>query len=179
MLLSQRRLKFSLEITPLRYPEILEAYPAALLIGDEALLASQQEGLHLWDLGEAWSRWTRLPFVFALWVVRRRVVAQNPDLLHQLAHTLGTSYQWSARHPKELIAAMRKVFPWEVTFLIKYLAGVSYDLDEEAWAGLTRFAQEGRKRKLLPEGAARGLWALAGKSSPLAASQVFETVQVP
>ena len=41
LLLHQRKLKISLEVTSLRYPKILEEYPAALLIGDEALEASQ------------------------------------------------------------------------------------------------------------------------------------------
>jgi chorismate dehydratase len=53
---------------------------AVLLIGDRAI-ASKAEGggrkgerktdfLEVWDLGEKWSQWTELPFVFAMWVAR-------------------------------------------------------------------------------------------------------------
>ena len=157
LLLANQHLKFSFEVTSLRYPEILKEYPAALLIGDEALLAAQEDGHFVWDLGQAWSSWTRLPFVFALWVIRRAVLEREPSLLTRITQTLHFSYEWSTSHPKELISAMRKVFPWEVTFLIRYLAAVSYDLDEKAWRGLRRFALEAERKRLLPKGSARGL----------------------
>lgn len=43
---------------------------AVLLIGDRAMRPVQGEFHTVWDLGEQWSRWTGLPFVFATWVAR-------------------------------------------------------------------------------------------------------------
>ena len=43
---------------------------AALIIGDPAL-AADTEGLRVMDLGAEWAALTGLPFVFALWAVRR------------------------------------------------------------------------------------------------------------
>lgn len=40
---------------------------ALLLIGDEALLFNNTNYTK-WDLGEIWTNWTKLPFVFAMWV---------------------------------------------------------------------------------------------------------------
>jgi len=44
----------------------------ALLIGDPALNFSRDAHTHeLWDLGAAWTEMTRLPFVYAVWALRR------------------------------------------------------------------------------------------------------------
>ena len=153
-----KQLKINLEITPLRYPEILEEYPAALLIGDEALAASQSaDGLQWWDLGEAWSHWTRKPFVYALWVMRRSLAESQPRRLEEVREALEGSFRWSRTHEQELIGAMRRVFPFEATFLRKYLNSISYDLDEKAWEGLVRFARAAETLKELPSGTSRRL----------------------
>ena len=109
----QRQLKIKLEVTPLRYPEILKEYPAALLIGDEALQASQSaDPLQWWDLGEAWTSWTRLPFVYSLWVVRREVTERRPEALETLREGLEASHRWGQAHERELIATMRGIYPF-------------------------------------------------------------------
>jgi chorismate dehydratase len=45
---------------------------ARLLIGDQAIRFRQQHAkeFDFWDLGEEWTRLTRLPFVYALWLIR-------------------------------------------------------------------------------------------------------------
>ncbi len=48
---------------------------AVMLIGDRAMLPVEGSFDFIWDLGEAWSGWTGLPFVFATWTARR-----NTDL---------------------------------------------------------------------------------------------------
>lgn len=153
-----QRLKVQLEVTSLRYPEILDEYPAALLIGDEALEASQSaEGLNWWDLGEAWTQWTGLPFVYALWVVRRSLLRHHPEALDEIRQALEASLDWGKAHPSTLISAMRKTFPFEVTFLDGYLRALSYRLDDRAWLGLRRFAREAERIGELPKGTARRL----------------------
>ncbi len=49
---------------------------AALLIGDQALLVPQN-GYHCIDLGALWQKYTGMGFVFALFVVRKGVDAQD------------------------------------------------------------------------------------------------------
>ena len=158
VLAAQRRLKINLEMTPLRWPEILREYPAALLIGDEALEASQSaDGLQWWDLGEAWTAWTKRPFVYALWVMRRALAEKEPQALEELTEALRASYEWGKGHRDEMIGAMRKIFPFEATFLRRYLQAISYQLDARAWAGLARFAREAERIGELPRGTARKL----------------------
>ncbi len=60
-------------VRPEAYVTLEDEADAMLLIGDPALRARHGvEGLpYRYDLGEEWSRWTGLPTVFALWIVRR------------------------------------------------------------------------------------------------------------
>jgi chorismate dehydratase len=46
---------------------------AVLLIGDRAMTPPRERFVATWDLGEEWTRWTGLPFVFAMWAARRDV----------------------------------------------------------------------------------------------------------
>ena len=172
ILSNHRQLKINLEVTNLRYPEILKEFPAALLIGDEALEASQSaDGLQWWDLGEAWTSWTRQPFVYAVWAVRRQRVEERPEILEQLKEALQLSYGWGKNHEREMISAMRKIFPFESNFLKKYLQALSYDLNAKAWEGLTRFAKEAEVVEALPRGTARRLRGLS-----LRANEVGEVI---
>ena len=173
-----RQLKIKLEVTSLRYPEILQEAQAALPIGDVPLQASNRGGptnaaegmprrrgdaaqsihpLQWWDLGEAWTSWTRLPFVYSLWVMRREAVERRPEALEILRDTLEASHRWGKAHEPELIGTMQKLYPFETNFLRKYLQALSYDLDAKAWAGLARFAREAEAAGEIPRGTARKL----------------------
>lgn len=46
---------------------------AVLLIGDRAMKPPREKFVATWDLGEEWTRWTGLPFVFAMWAARRDI----------------------------------------------------------------------------------------------------------
>ncbi|MBM4060966.1 MAG: menaquinone biosynthesis protein [Planctomycetes bacterium] len=55
-------------IAPTRQPADLP-HDLVLLIGDHGLTADPG-GREVWDLGTEWHRWTGLPFVFAVWLLR-------------------------------------------------------------------------------------------------------------
>ncbi|MFN3242671.1 MAG: menaquinone biosynthetic enzyme MqnA/MqnD family protein [Planctomycetota bacterium] len=55
-------------IEPTRAPDELP-HDLVMLIGDPGLEADAGDR-EVWDLGTEWVRWTGLPFVFALWVLR-------------------------------------------------------------------------------------------------------------
>ena len=46
------------------------AADAVMLIGDRGMRPVDGQFEFAWDLGEEWTRWTGLPFVFAMWVAR-------------------------------------------------------------------------------------------------------------
>jgi len=66
--------RFSLrpEIRPLPIGSSLEdsAADATMVIGDRGMQRPPGPFEFVWDLGEEWTRWTGLPFVFAMWIAR-------------------------------------------------------------------------------------------------------------
>jgi chorismate dehydratase len=63
------------EIIPLALEQNAEDVDAdaVLLIGDRAMRACLPGFVHAFDLGQEWSEWTGLPFVYAVWTVRAGV----------------------------------------------------------------------------------------------------------
>jgi chorismate dehydratase len=59
------------ELLPLGFATADTSADAVLLIGDRAMKPPHERFVATWDLGEEWSRWTGLPFVFAMWAARR------------------------------------------------------------------------------------------------------------
>ena len=83
--LAQILLRERFGLQPRLLPLPLETAPAAccadalVVIGDRGMLAPNEELAFVWDLGEQWSCWTGLPFVFALWAARPHVEAERID----------------------------------------------------------------------------------------------------
>ena len=65
-----------------------------LMIGDPALRARGQLP-HALDLGEAWKELTGLPFVFAIWAVRRDFYREHREETHRFHHALLCSKGYS------------------------------------------------------------------------------------
>ena len=59
-----------LEPLPLGCSVDASSADAILLIGDRAMHPLRETFFDTWDLGDIWSEWTGLPFVFALWATR-------------------------------------------------------------------------------------------------------------
>lgn len=72
VLLAERGLRP--DFKPLSSYDVSRLPDFALLIGDPALdfLLGPHEH-EIWDLGAAWFEWTKLPFVYAVWALRRGV----------------------------------------------------------------------------------------------------------
>lgn len=87
---------------------------AALIIGDEALLAGQalREGRHpgveVLDLGEAWKAMTGLPMVYALWVIRSDFAGRSPEGVWLVGRLLQESQAYSWAHRDDLLAEARR-----------------------------------------------------------------------
>jgi chorismate dehydratase len=71
------------EFRPLTDYSAASGHDAVLLIGDAALDFSLEPHPHtIWDLGAAWFERTQLPFVYAVWALRRGI--ENKELRRQL-----------------------------------------------------------------------------------------------
>src|SRR4051812_31825120 len=81
VLLAERGLK--VELIPLPDYEIAPSCDAVLLIGDRAIDFLRAGHEHqIFDLGTAWFELTKLPFVYAVWALRRGV--ENKELRRHL-----------------------------------------------------------------------------------------------
>ena len=122
-------------------PESLPDF--VLLIGDQALdfLFGAPEH-QIWDLGSAWSELTGLPFVYAVWAMRRGGENQRLRRLLREAKELGM-------HTLEDIVRARTDYSY--AFRKDYLGGnIRFDLGEDEKRGLARFAELLRKHQAGP-----------------------------
>ncbi len=119
-------------------------FEAVLLIGDPALrqLGSTDYSI---DLGEAWHKFTGLPFVYACWTARKE--AQLDDLPELL---LESKTRGIAQIPEiARIEAQRLGFPEKLC--LDYLQhNIKYDLGESEIAGLELFYKYAVKNDLAP-----------------------------
>lgn len=111
-----------------------------LLIGDKALQAAlAARSRYVYDLGELWFEFTGLPFVFALWLIRRTAVAREPAASRLLAERLVTAKQLSLASLDEVAAVYVQNNWTNREFLINYWRTISYDLDANHLQGLQLF----------------------------------------
>jgi chorismate dehydratase len=130
------------ELTPMAplLGPMLEACDAGLLIGDPAMMA-KTDGLYAYDLAEVWRAKTGLPFVFAVWAVRRAALAEMRAGLD-----LGGIFRRSRDHglrPESVAAIAREWAPRmglsEAGISSYLLENIHYQLDAECRRGLARY----------------------------------------
>ncbi|SNB46177.1 menaquinone biosynthetic enzyme MqnA/MqnD family protein [Geobacter sp. DSM 9736] len=129
-----------MERTGLPLAEALRDFSALLLIGDAALRESMKfHGLHVYDLGELWWRFTGLPFVFALWLVTEKTALGKPNevaaLWRELVQAKERAYGTYAR-----IASRCAERSWmSEEDLADYWRIISYELTPEHLKGVDTF----------------------------------------
>ncbi|MDW8346646.1 MAG: menaquinone biosynthesis protein [Bacteroidia bacterium] len=128
------------------YPKFIDAYPgyenqiqhnqAGVVIGDRAINLKTRYRYDF-DLAQAWYEYTQLPFVFALWVIRKDLYSAELHALLNHAFEQGIKYkenyysQWATLHQvDEKITRL---------YLNKY---IHYIISDEAKQGLALFFKE-------------------------------------
>ncbi len=119
--------------------EALAALPheAVLVIGDAALqLAAAGTYPHRYVLGEEWKRWTRRPFVFAVWAARR---SADPGAVRRGHTALLASRAWGLAHLDDLAAEASRKTGVPVARCREYLGGLDYAFSDQHRTALTDF----------------------------------------
>ena len=122
---------------------------AVLLIGDRAIHASRLVFTDQWDLGAEWCQWTGLPFVFALWILRREAVIKCPEELLELSVKLQQSRSKAFENLSSMAAQLAKNTIFSVEHLEQYWRGMSYDLSDGHIEGLKLYFTLCHKHGLL------------------------------
>jgi chorismate dehydratase len=113
----------------------------ALVIGDDALaVRAELPPAQVHDLGEAWRAWTGLPFVFAVWAVRREALAERPAEVAALTESLVAARAWGEANRDAVIDAAVRAKPYHRALYEDYFTRLSYRIDERAEQGLERFS---------------------------------------
>jgi len=115
-----------------------------LLIGDKVMHAGPAQ--YDYDLGRVWNTIIDLPFVFAVWAAvdqpaaRRFSQIATPQIqanlarLDALAQTFGPQHGFTVEQARHYLTAV-----------------MHYQLDDQMWAGLDRFAREAAALNLCPD----------------------------
>jgi chorismate dehydratase len=113
---------------------------AGMLIGDPAMMV-KTDGLYAYDLAEVWREKTGLPFVFAVWAVRKAALAEMREGLE-----LGGLFRRSRDHglrPENVAAIAREWAPrmgLAESEIVSYLQeNIHYQLDAECRKGLALY----------------------------------------
>lgn len=110
---------------------------AKLLIGDKALFAYyNSDSKYIIDLGEEWYKFTKLPFVFALWTINKKAV--NDEYFNTLKDNI-THY--ASLFPKDISVLSPKYLEMGYTLeqLADYWDTIKYDITDEHKKGLSLF----------------------------------------
>lgn len=123
---------------------MLAGADAAVLIGDAALKVHGRSPYLEVDLGGEWVAWTGLPFVFAVWAVRRDAPAGVDALLE-------ASLAYAAEHWNDLVPAWAVVHGVPVEVTRHYLEQVLHHrLGEAEQAGIREFLRRAAASGVLP-----------------------------
>ena len=130
------------KVVPLEYSALdtVDTCDAFLLIGDQAL-QKPEAGMafpYYFDLAWEWLQWKNLPFVFALWMVRRYV-----DTLYKakLAEKLEKSLKMNIGEQFESIKNEATSDTMSADDVVQYLGRFRYLLEPEDWAAVNAFQQ--------------------------------------
>ena len=127
-------------------------YPSLLLIGDRAMKAEKDgASSFIYDLGELWYRSTGLPFVFALWLVRRETVMNRYAEVAQLLKDLRNAKQRACESYRQIARECPECEWYGEDKLVDYWNTISYDLTPRHCEGLSLFFHYAVDLGLLPD----------------------------
>ncbi len=126
---------------------------AYLAIGDEALkIKNLEKGFYSYDLASIWYETTGLPFVFALWAIRRSSLLLKSPALSQFKERLEMAYKKGSSQIEEISSRVSVRIPMSKVDCLAYLKGIEFDLSPLKLKGLRHFFrllfQMGRLREM-------------------------------
>jgi chorismate dehydratase len=112
--------------------EILRLFDAALIIGDEAILADKSDYDH-YDLATEWYSITGFSFVFAVWASKKTLSIDERKIFH-------TAFQRASENWEKIYDQAAGMLAVDLTFLKRYYnENLRYHLVRSDYEGLLRF----------------------------------------
>lgn len=136
--------------------KMLTDFPAALVIGDDALFYQPKEFVYKYDLSELWWSWMEKPFCFALWAVRREFADEHPEEVAGFCRLLKENLEKNLQHLETLLKDALNLTFMDAKYskIFGYLFNLHYGMDEEVLQGLESFYKLAHEQGLAPQAAA-------------------------
>ena len=112
---------------------------AYLAIGDEALRLRGTTGFHQLDLAEIWLKKADLPFVFAVWAIRRQSKDMILDALGRLHKKLNECRITGQKRLEDISRLVAQRIPMKKDECLDYLKGIELDLSVNKQKALLHF----------------------------------------
>jgi chorismate dehydratase len=131
--------------------DVIEQKQPALLIGDRALklAAKKPAGMQVFDLGELWYQYTGLPFVFALWMIRKDALELHQQALSELPRQLECSYAQVMAEPLVVAEKFTAKTGLSAQQIVAYWQSIDFRLDNQHIKGVQLFFKLCVKHNLL------------------------------
>lgn len=124
---------------------------AVLVIGDTALNGKWRKSYkYVWDLCGEWKDSTGLPFVFALWAVRREFAQKHADRVTTTLQILNQSRRQGCANIPTIATSLQTCCKLDSDILKRYFHGLQYDLDKNKLKGLQEFYLKLYQSRLIP-----------------------------
>lgn len=135
--------------------DMMQLADAALLIGDEALLANienkRTNRYTVVDLGEEWRQRTNHWMTFAVYAVRKNALREQPELINEIYKEFLNSKRLGYENIDLIIKAAMDRFNGSYDFWQNYFKGLSHDFDKEQLNGLKFYYKMAKKIGLINE----------------------------
>lgn len=130
--------------------QVSDHVDAVLVIGDAALTQPwHQRFSHCADLGKIWHDMTGMPFVFAVWVVRRDFAEAHPETVVRALDLLWTSRKAGYAHLDAVIDAGARKLGLARRMVAQYYDRLYCDLDTPKIQAMARFFDALYRQKIL------------------------------
>ncbi len=125
---------------------------AYMAIGDEALrLRDKCSSLYIVDLADIWLKETGLPFVFAVWAIRKAAFERSRELFKILQQRLLTCLKTGLKQLDEISSTVAPKIPMDKDECVSYLQGIDMELKKAHQKGLSLFFSKLYARGDLPK----------------------------
>lgn len=144
--------------------EMLRTSDAALLIGDDAMIANagkkQYKGqdLYVTDLGEVWKEFTGEKMIYALWVIRKDYVEKYPANVAKITEQLHRSRLVGLENIPTLVEKTSKRSKLSKEILEDYFQTIKHDFTEDYQKALLTYYDYAYKSGLINERVKLNIW---------------------
>jgi len=153
----------SFETKPDNLDSMLSEADAALIIGDNAIIArqrvlAQRLPLYVADLGEVWKEFTGERMVYATWMVRRKFAEERPEETQAVCQALLEARDLGLQQTETLLDVAHRRTGIDRTVLEDYFCLIRHDFDRDYQRGLLLFYDYAYKSGLIDERVKLEIW---------------------